>query len=348
MLRRFSLAWESWPARERHFWLQSVLPRCEYVTAEQGEFLSEASIHGVCEAFSLWLAFLIRTNRYSHDLCILEHASDGVIAAFVDDLLSRRGPLSVKGELMRLSTCFRLAFGKQAHGLFRPAIQRVAVLLRSAPRAHRKVADSADLFSLGISLVESALHDELQHRETALRYRDGLIIALLAARPIRAANLASMMVGKHLVARGDAYWLSFDAFETKTHVPIHVAVPRLLSTYISTYLSAVRTKISVRNALHEWVWCGIRGDRLSTQMIYTRIVRHTREGLGTPTSPHRFRHAAATKQALVDPAHVTDGYFLLGHSSYHATEKSYNLASTNDGAQKLAERLLARRKQLAS
>jgi site-specific recombinase XerD len=170
------------------------------------------------------------------------------------------------------------------------------------------------------------------------------MIALLAARPIRLGNLAQMTLDKHLIQRADTYWLCFDPFETKTHVPVQVPVPGSLSSHITTYIAVVRAALSPDNALHKWMWCSIRGTKLSTQTIYTRVVIQTRSGLGSPISPHRFRHAAATTQAIIDPARVMDSHLLLGHSSYRATEHSYNLASTNDGAQILNEHLLARRK----
>jgi hypothetical protein len=59
----------------------------------------------------------------------------------------------------------------------------------------------------------------------ATRHRDGLIIALLIACPMRIKNLANLVIGEHLVFGGCEYWLKLTAAETKTGRAYVAAVP---------------------------------------------------------------------------------------------------------------------------
>src|SRR5262249_36377235 len=43
------------------------------------------------------------------------------------------------------------------------------------------------------------------HKGDACRYRDGLIIALLAGAPLRRGTLAALRVGEHLLKSGDLH-----------------------------------------------------------------------------------------------------------------------------------------------
>jgi hypothetical protein len=82
----------------------------------------------------------------------------------------------------------------------------------------------------------------------ASRYRDGLMIALLAARPMmRRRNFASIEIGKHLVKEGPHYCLRFEGKETKTGAPIDDLVPADLTSYLERYLTYYRPFLAGRS-----------------------------------------------------------------------------------------------------
>ena len=73
-----------------------------------------------------------------------------------------------------------------------------------------------------------------------LGYRDGLMIALLAARPLRRRNFAMITIGQHLIRVGPDWRLLFAAADTKTGQPIETDLPDRLVPYLEHYLCAVR------------------------------------------------------------------------------------------------------------
>ena len=72
--------------------------------------------------------------------------------------------------------------------------------------------------------------------DDAVRYRDGLMIALLAFIPIRRKNLAALEIGRHLVREGDGWFVIIPGEEAKTGTAIEFPVPELLESYLA-YLS---------------------------------------------------------------------------------------------------------------
>jgi integrase len=66
------------------------------------------------------------------------------------------------------------------------------------------------------------------------------------------------------------------------------------------------------------------------------ITRRTREALGFPITPHRFRHAAATFWSVHDAKNVRGAKDLLGHSSFGTTENHYNISQSRLAGRKFA------------
>jgi integrase/recombinase XerD len=100
-----------------------------------------------------------------------------------------------------------------------------------------RLVRASDLFELGLETCEDGPD---RPAYVATRYRDGLIIALLIACPMRIKNLANPVIGQHLVFDGEAYRLKLSAAETKTGRPYHAAVPPALTPYANLWLRVHR------------------------------------------------------------------------------------------------------------
>jgi integrase/recombinase XerD len=103
---------------------------------------------------------------------------------------------------------------------------------------------ASDLFELGISLMESC-EEAARPQYAAIRYRDGLLIALLIACPIRIKNLTGLVIGEHLVFDGDVYRLKLTAAETKSGRPYVAGVPSELTPYIDDWLQVHRASLQL-------------------------------------------------------------------------------------------------------
>ena len=207
------------------------------------------------------------------------------------------------------------------------------------------VITSLQLLDLGQGLMdESGPSPETPIRMAdAVRYRDGLMIALVAFVPIRRKNLAAIEIGRHLIQDGDGWFIVIPYTETKTSTPIEFAVPELLRPYLATYLNVVRPRLLRRpcNAL----WISQKGGALSYSAIWGVITRHTARRLGVRIAPHDVRDAAATTWAIAAPEHIGIARDLLAHSDLRTTTKHYNRARGIEASRAYTQLIAKKRKK---
>jgi hypothetical protein len=86
-------------------------------------------------------------------------------------------------------------------------------------------------------------------RRRAVRHRDRLVVALLAARPLRRRNPTGLRLGHSLVRRrGGGWWIVLPGEETKNHDPLEVPWPGALAPAREAWL-AVHWKAPRRGAV---------------------------------------------------------------------------------------------------
>ena len=171
--------------------------------------------------------------------------------------------------------------------------------LRAKPRDRRNdVVEIKELFELGRQLMDRA--DQADTSTTfarALLYRDGLIIALLAADPLRSANITALEIGRTLIKDGTTWSLNIPAEETKPG-RLHLAVlPDWSVPCIDRYVHHYRPMF--RNAQStSRLWLSRIGRPLDGSSLYKVVCKRTREAFGKQINPHLFRSCLATSTAV--------------------------------------------------
>ena len=212
---------------------------------------------------------------------------------------------------------------------------------RAAPSRDKRprIVPAAELFALGLDLMaEAEAAPEGGGVDAALAFRDGLMIALLATRPLRQRNLLTIEIGQHLLQADGGWLLSFRGEETKTRRPLEFTVPRALHAPLDRYLRHWRPlllEIGRRRhpdgrgrAAGDRLWVTIDGTAVSAGAQQTALAHRTRARFGRIVNVHLFRDCAATSIAAEDPDHVRMAAQLLGHASLQTTERYYIAANT--------------------
>jgi len=138
--------------------------------------------------------------------------------------------------------------------------------------------------------------------DQGITFRDGVLIALFAARPVRRRTMAGLRVGEQLVRLGDGWRLALEAKDIKNRRVLATPLPKSLNGLIDHYLAEVRPRLLGKPASTA-VWLEADGSPVSpqaiTRMVYCRSVAE----FGVRFGPHRFRHAAGTWTPIEDPKH---------------------------------------------
>ena len=175
---------------------------------------------------------------------------------------------------------------------------------------------------------------------TAQRYQSGLVIALLAARPLRIRNFQAITIGTSLRWDGSRYWLTFNAEETKTRASIDEPLPDDLIPYLEAFLRIWRP-ILVRQArkycgdvAHRRLWVDRFGAPMKENALRDLIKRYTRNHFGTAIWPHLFRDCLLTSLAEDQPDLMAISATLLGHVTYATGQAHYNHARMLDASRR--------------
>jgi site-specific recombinase XerD len=203
-----------------------------------------------------------------------------------------------------------------------------------------RLRPAAELLALGQQLMaEAEAAAEWSARARAVHYRDGLMIGLLAHRPLRLGNFAAIRLGQQLVRQAGGTWLVFSAAETKTRQPWEAVFPAVLLPALARYLDhhrpvLLRGEAGSAPEETEALWVSEIGTQLEAGALGRRIRIHTARAFGAALPPHWFRDAAATTIAIEDPRHVRDARHVLGHASLATTERHYNQARSLEASRR--------------
>lgn len=170
-------------------------------------------------------------------------------------------------------------------------------------------------------------------------FRDGLVIALLAARPIRLKNLAETEIGLHRKISAGRTLLRFRAEETKTHKPYHCVWPEPLEPALARYLEQVRPMLIAAPPTGGNIrppgqpgsrfWVGQGGTAFSPAGLDLALRRHTKRAFGHAITAHRFRDSVATTIANDNPNRTQFAAQMLGHKRVRTTEQHYIATNSN-------------------
>jgi integrase len=244
-----------------------------------------------------------------------------LLADFVARLESRVSPRTTCGYLHSLRMMVQAMWpAGDWSWLHRP-------LARLHQRAGRSQITEHDLvpvdrlFAAGLNAMRSAdaLVDPIRR---AVRFRDGLMLALNAAAALRCRNLAMIQLGRHLIARGDGYVLAFQANEMKARRRHEVPLPPQLTPLIERYLSEHRP-VLLNGATHDAFWVTQYGMPQGERALCQRFPKLTRKLLGKRLTSHKVRHCLASSIVDRDPGHARIAATLLGHAAFSTTEAFY-------------------------
>jgi integrase/recombinase XerD len=341
------LTYSDWPEDDRTRWEAAFKAGADqFDDCGPAAHLAEPTRLTLLDDYARFLAFLS-----AHDIGLLARTPAAridrkIIESYVGWQPASCGGVTIARILRGLRTTLRYICPGHDWSWISTIANRIAAKAKHKPEKHHLVTSEA-LYALGIELMDRATTKantaENISLACALGYRDGLMIALLALIPLRRRTLAALRIGKQLVRSGDQWALDIPARDIKTKRPLEYSISVELSGRIDLYLNQFRCRIPGTRA-HDYLWASKEGGRMFDKTIYATVRRRTREALGFPVNPHRFRRAAATLWSSRDPANVRGVKDLLGHASFTTTEKHYIMAQSRVAGRALARAIESERK----
>lgn len=221
-------------------------------------------------------------------------------------------------------------------------LKRASHNLRNRARLKKeklpRLKSSDQLINCGLSLMnEAETNEQLSPYKRALMFRDGLMIASLAYRPMRAQNFVNIKLQENLLLIGNCWHIKFCAKETKNKKHFEAEYPINLNDHLDKYLSTYRPYLlslaegsghKVGENSCKYLWISNEGRNLDAGSFTVVIKKKTLEFFGEYIYPHLFRDASVTTLIRHDPASARLTKSVLGHQSTEITNNHYNQSKT--------------------
>jgi integrase/recombinase XerD len=321
-----------WPALDQAAWTLALTPGDPFDPGGLGAGWAVPSRRRIASAYGTWLAWLDGQGLLDPSAAPASRATRDLVRIYAKDLQTSHSPFYVQGSVQHLGDALRVMTPDRdlrwiTRGAWRLRNRAVPVRDKRA-----RLQSPKRLVALGVRLMEVA-EAEAVSLESAMTFRDGLVIAFLAYRPLRAKNLTMISCDQHLIRRGDGWWVAFIGKEMKAKRPLEFPFPAALAPHLEKYLEIYRPVLLTAGgrqppAAVSRLWISRDATALGQKTIAHHIKRRTRAEFGIELNPHGFRDAAATYIALYDPEHVQIVAAILGHSTLETSQKYYDLSGT--------------------
>jgi len=325
MSERLSLPFDRWPMADQTLWHAAIAEGDILDGAGPCVDWAETTRANSRKAYAYWLWWLDASGLLDTNEAPCDRLTPERIAAYVRTLEARVASSTVFTYILDLLAYVKRIAPKHDWSWLTDIKNRLWARSQPARDKTNRIRPSRDLFALGIRLMDTADQASCRYNRLGreIQYRDGLLIAFLAARPIRLKNLAALEVGRHLIRIDGVHWLHIEAHETKNRRHIEVALPDELTLYLDRYIKRVRPRLC-DGCKTDRLWVSCFQTALSEGVIRYHVCKYTKAAFGTAISPHLFRDCAATSVAIEDPEHVRVATAILGHHSPKTAQKFYD------------------------
>ncbi len=323
---RLHLPFSDWPEIDRKMWNAAVSSNDDPFGNFSGSRLAKTTQHKYWMGWRRFLGFLVINDPDALQKEPVERLSLKRVRQFVEHLRDTNMAHSVAIQIDSLYGAARMLMPDRDWIWLRNMKTRLYAV---APRGSRlrPVITSIQLVDLGMALMDESnlSRNTLIHMADAIRFRDGLMIALLAQIPLRHKNFAQIEIGRDLIKEEDGWSIVIPREKTKSRTYLDFEIPESIRERLVIYLDIVRPRM-LRRVGCKALWVSPKGGALSYSAVGPVITRHTTERFGIRITPHDARDAAATMWAIAAPDKVGISRDLLAHSDLRTTEKYYNRA----------------------
>jgi integrase/recombinase XerD len=333
---------QNWPPADRHIWTTASFNGVDILERQSMPNWGEATREIFQRCYGGWLQWLVETGR----MCAVHTPADRVTKANVGAFLRDRQTIgnnyrTLETYATSLRHMMRVLAPELEWSWMLPCIDKMKAA-QPKKKAMSDLPSIQELFELGIALMETADKDTSGTvRERAFMYRNGLAIAMLAARAfMRRKNFAGIVIGKNLIRDEIGYALYFGKDEMKQNREISMFLPKMLTPMIDRYLDFYRPallsgKPDPGNAL----WISHVHKRIVPKSLSVEIAEITKAAFGKRISVHKFRHCTATSIAKLDPTNVLMVPTILFHTDFKVGEKYYIFAEAYTAFDQLGKTL---------
>lgn len=344
---RIILPVADWPITDRKLWEATLAGHGEYDEDNPATDWRPRTIKKVGDGYGRYLSFLMRRDELLPQECGATRITPGRVKAYVATMKVPLSSVSISMYVDGLLAAAKAFSPSTDWGWLSLRYSRLKH--RAKPNLNKQPAlrSVAELYELGLSLMEAAKARTGQPIRVACAYQQGLMIALLAVRPLRIRNFLALELGRTLLADGTGYTMIFGADELKMaqNGELNEPFPEALLPHLLLFLAVYRPALlrqgdakQTRPATKR-LWIDRYGAPMQEPAMRMTIKTVTGRAFGKAIWPHLFRDCLATSVAIEQPELMHIASVMLGHASLQTIQKHCNQAKMLKAGQKYTKAL---------
>lgn len=192
---------DEWHTRDRALWEAALVPGDLFEDGGARANHSEISNRNAVYGYGRWLAWLEFEGLLDETSSPADRITPARVKAYIAGLEKHNSTQTILSRLQELHAAAMVMGPDRDWSWIRRFQSPIRFRHKPVRPKAARLASVRELLELGISLMEAA-EDETTSCRRAMTFRDGLIIALLAARLLRLRNLTGLVLDHTLVLRG--------------------------------------------------------------------------------------------------------------------------------------------------
>ena len=198
---------------------------------------SEGSRRKREQTYGHWLGFLSGRGPLGVPPDVTDRATLEAVVAFIEKELARCSVRTVYMRVEDLMFLLRAMAPRKDWAWLDGIVWRLRARSNLGELKPRAGVTAPQIYKWALARMRQAdAMDGITDLRRATLYRDGLMVGLLIARPLRLRTFIAMELDRHLVARGDGFLLRFAPKDMKDKKSHEYAVPTELVEPLQRYL----------------------------------------------------------------------------------------------------------------
>src|SRR5882724_7342469 len=195
--KMYRLPVASWPPCDQALWRQALAPAGLFDAAGPATAWSAASRAKTEHGYGHWLRWLLDQGLLDADQPPHARATPERAEAYLRSLMPDYASHSVVNRAQELFDAMRALVPQQDWAWLRHRVAALAAHAHPVTDKRPRLRTAGELQALGRRLMAEAEALPPSDPDRALRYRDGLMIALLAYRALRVRTFYRISLGRH-------------------------------------------------------------------------------------------------------------------------------------------------------
>ncbi|RUP07747.1 site-specific integrase [Hyphomicrobium sp.] len=320
----------AWPEADRRAWIEAQLEDDNLLAEPKpAAHLRPSSRELYSRCYGIWLAWLKSEGFLDEGARPEERVTKARLTAYLQaERALGNGARTLVNHAVCLDRMFEVLAPLEDWSWTMPMIYKLKSAVKSV-KNHSDLPSIRELFEVGLAVMQKASQpDHGSPKQHAIWFRNGLAIALLAARSLmRRNNLAMIKIDYNLIKEGAGYVLRFSGDEMKGRTRRGGPVPTALTPFIDRFIEIYRPRLLLgKSDEHNMLFISGMGNPITPHNLSDEIGKITFAVFGRRVTAHEFRHATGSSMAKEDPDHVGLVPTILGHAHYRTSESYYIVA----------------------